>query len=226
VGTAIIKMLAVKSVVSRQGRIIGMSGKPQSKEFMGRDLGKIDKVLVKTGNPLSKTTSGRLTIAESLLQNGFIKNRQDYIQVLETGNLEPILEAYDMEISLIKDENDKLGKGMIPDAVVFDNHIMHIPEHQTLLASVEARKNPQLVQAVTRHIQSHLDLLAGNAVHGPMNPIIATINGQPSLPPGSPSPVVLPKAPPPPPMPPKPAGPPMGAPIAPKPALAGPVRSQ
>ncbi len=224
VGTAIIKMLAVKSVVPRQGRMLGMSGKPHSKEFSGTDLKKIDKVIVKTGNPLTQTTSGKLQIAEALLGAGFITNRQDYLQVVETGNLEPMLESYDMEISLIKDENDALGDGPIPDAVVFDNHTTHIQEHQVLLASVEARRNPQLVQAVTRHIQSHLDFLAGNAVHGPMNPILATLGKQPALPPGSPSSIVLPPPPPPvaapPPMGPKLSGPPNGVP--PRPPLVRP----
>jgi hypothetical protein len=196
VGTAIIKMLATRSVVPRQGRMLGMSGKPYSKEFKGDDLSLIDKITVKTGNPLAQTTSGRLQIAQSLLDGGFIKNRQDYMQVIETGNLDPMLEAYDMEISLIKDENDQMGQGPIPDAVVFDNHVMHIPEHQVLLASVEARRNPQLIQAVLKHIQSHLGFLAGNAEHGPMNPILASIGNQPTLPPGTPDAIVLPKMPP------------------------------
>ena len=193
VGTAIIKMLAKRSVVPRNGRMLGMSGKPYSKTFQGDDLSLIDKVSVKTGNPLAQTTSGRLQIAESLLGSGFIKNRQDYMQVLETGSLDPLLESYDMEISLIKDENDALSNGEIVPAIVTDNHVMHIPEHNVLLASVQARRDAKLVQAVTQHNQMHLDFLAGNAQHGPMNPILATIGNQPTLPPGTPDQILLPK---------------------------------
>lgn len=206
VGTAIIKMLAKRSVVPRQGRMLGMSGKPYSKQFKGDDLSLIDKVSVKTGNPLAQTTSGRLQIADALLQGQFIKNRQDYMQVIETGSLEPMLESYDMEIALIKDENDAMGQGMIPDAVVFDDHVTHLAEHKVLLASVEARKNPTLISSVTKHIQSHLDFLAGNAQHGPMNPILASIGNQPTLPPNTPSQILLPS------MPPQPPGMPQGAP--------------
>ena len=190
--------------------MLGMSGKPYSKQFKGADLSKIDKIVIKTGNPLAQTTSGRLQIAESLQAGGYIKNHQDYLQVLETGTLDPLLESYNMEISLIKDENDQMGQGPIPDAVVFDNHVMHIPEHQVLLASVEARRNPQLIQAVLKHIQSHLGFLAGNAEHGPMNPILASIGNQPTLPPGTPDAIVLPKIQPAPPAAPgvRPPGPP------------------
>ncbi len=192
VGTAIIKMLAKKSVVPRQGRILAMSGKPYAKQFSGSDLSMIDKITVKTGNPLSQTTSGRLQIANALLDKGFVKNRQDYMQVLETGNLEPLLESYDMEISLIKAENDELSAGTPTPAVVFDDHVTHIAEHKVILASPETRRNPQVVMAVTQHIQEHIDFLAGNAQHGPMNPIIASLSNQPTLPPGTPSGIVLP----------------------------------
>ncbi len=192
VGTAIIKMLAKKSVVPRQGRIMAMSGKPYAKEFSGSDLSMIDKITVKTGNPMTQTIAGRTQIANSLLDKGFVKNRQDYMQVLETGNLEPLLESYDMEIALIKAENDELSAGKPTPAVVFDDHITHIAEHKVILASPETRRNPAVVMAVTKHIQEHIDFLAGNAQHGPMNPIIASLSNQPTLPPGTPSGLVLP----------------------------------
>lgn len=213
-GTAIIKMLTVKAVTLREGRTKGMSDKFYSKTFEGKDLANIDRVQVKTGNPLSQTPSGRLQIAQSLLDGGFIKNRQDYLAVMETGSLDPLLESADAEIFLIKDENDKLGQGTLPDgsqpipnAAPTDDHTLHIAEHRVLLASVEARMNIPLNNAVTRHIQSHLDFLAGNAQHGPINPIIATITNQPTLPTGTPSQLVLPKPPPAPAPAPAPQGP-------------------
>ncbi len=201
VGTAVIKMLAKRSVVPRSGRTMGMSGKPYSRQFTGSDLSSIDKVLVKTGNPLAQTTAGRAQIARDLIDGGFIKNRQDYMQVLETGNLDPLLESYDMEISLIKAENDLLAKGDATPAAVFDDHVNHIAEHKVILASPEARRDPSVVQSVTAHIQEHLGFLAGDATHGPMNPILASIGNQPVLPQGTPSGIVLP--------PPQPVAPPM-----------------
>lgn len=211
VGTAIIIMLAKKSVVPRQGRVMSMSGKPFSKQFKADDLSMIDKVTVKTGNPLSQTTAGRTQIANSLINGGWIKNRQDYMQVIETGSLDPLLESSDMEISLIKAENDALSKGEMVTAAVFDDHVSHIAEHKILFASPEARKDPMLLQNGTAHIQQHIDFLAGNAQHGPMNPILATIGNQPTLPPNTPNGIVLPK------MPPMPVPQPQGAPMPPKP---------
>jgi hypothetical protein len=214
-GTAIIKLLAANSFGPRMGKKMGMSGNSYQAEFSGKDLTKIDKVLVKTGNPITQTTAGKIQLADSLLQGGFIKNRQDYISVMETGNLDPMLEAADSEISLVKAENDKLSNGENTPAMFSDNHVMHIPEHLVLLASPEARSNPNspMVLAVTKHVQEHLDFLAGNKQHGPINPIIATITNQPTLPPGSPDAVVLPAQ----------VTPPPQAPLAPK---AGPMPAQ
>jgi hypothetical protein len=220
VGMAIIKMLTKKSVVPRQGRIFAMSGKPYAKEFSGSDLSMIDKITVKTGNPMTQTIAGRTQIANSLLEKGFVKNRQDYMQVLETGNLEPLLESYDMEISLIKAENDELAAGTPTPAVVFDDHVTHIAEHKVILASPETRRNSAVVLAVTKHIQEHIDFLAGNAQHGPMNPIIASLSNQPTLPPGTPSGLLLPPAQP------GPTAPPPGAgPVPPKPAMPFPPKA-
>ena len=103
-----------------------------------------------------------------------------------------------------------MGDGPIPDAVVFDDHVTHLMEHKVMLASVEARQNPTLINSVTKHIQSHLDFLAGNAQHGPMNPILASVLNQPTLPMGTPSAILLPK--------PAPGGaPPQAGPAGPKP---------
>jgi hypothetical protein len=200
IGTAIIKLLAKKSVTLREGKTIGMSSKMYSKQFKGSDLSKIDKVVIKTGNPLSQTPSGRMQIAEGLQAGGWLTNRQDYLQVLETGNLDPMLESYDREMSLIKDENDKISQGLpIPDAVVYDDHVNHILEHKVLASSVEARLDTNIMNVLNKHIQSHIDFLAGNAQHGPMNPILAKLLNQPGLPPGTPDQIVLPLPPPPPP---------------------------
>ena len=102
-----------------------------------------------------------------------------------------MLESYDMEISLIKDENDALAEHDV-QAMAFDDHVAHIAEHKVPMASVAARKGPSVPRRIA-HIQQHLDFLAGNSQHGPINPILATIGNQPTLPPGTPDAILLPK---------------------------------
>jgi hypothetical protein len=54
-------------------------------KFTKKNIAKIDKITVRYGNPLAQTTSGRLQIAETLMQNGLL-TAQQYFQVIETGN--------------------------------------------------------------------------------------------------------------------------------------------
>ena len=46
------------------------------KEFTGDDLTSVNRVIVDVGNPLARTTAGRVEMAEQLLQMGVIKTPQ------------------------------------------------------------------------------------------------------------------------------------------------------
>ncbi len=69
-------------------------------------------------------------------------------------------------------------------AVFTDEHAMHIKEHACVLSDPEYRFNPNLVDAVSKHIQEHIDLLSGT------NPNLLGILGQqPLQPQGQPQPM-------------------------------------
>lgn len=146
------------------------------KEFTGADLSEINRVTVDVGSPLSRTTAGKLSILESLAQAGLIKNMDQYLQVLQTGTLEPAIEGETAELMLIRSENEKLGEGAGDViAVATDNHSMHIQEHKSVLASPESRSNPAIVQATLAHIQEHINLLST------VDPNLLAMMGQQSL---------------------------------------------
>jgi hypothetical protein len=159
VGTSVINILKDYATVPRIAMISGIANRGYMKEFKGDDLSMINRVIVDMGNPLSQTTSGKVQIAESLIQGGFIKNPEQYIQVLTTGKLDPLIEGEQAELLLIRSENEKLINLERVNAIITDNHMMHIQEHKTVLASPEARENPELVQNALDHIQEHITLL-------------------------------------------------------------------
>jgi hypothetical protein len=67
--------------------LVGKNKKPLLKEFTGDMIGDIKRVIVDVGNPLSRTTEGKLEIANNLMQQGLIKDPREYFMVLETGSL-------------------------------------------------------------------------------------------------------------------------------------------
>lgn len=159
VGTAIIELLQTFAVVPRVAMIVGKSKRSLMRTFKGSDLKGIGRVIVDTANPLTKTSAGRIEIANQLLAApNMIKTPEQYISVLTSGNLEPLYEHEQSQLNLIRAENEKLMDGKPAQAFLTDDHPTHILEHSCVLNSPEARENPNVVNAVQSHIQQHLDI--------------------------------------------------------------------
>lgn len=158
-GTAIIELLQEFAVEPRLAVIAGKTKKPLMKYFSGEDLKGINRVIVDSANPLTKTSAGRVEIANQLLQTpGMIKTPEQYISVLTSGNLEPIYEYDKSRQNLIRAENEALMAGEQVVAMLTDDHAVHVLEHSCVANNLEARKNPEIISKVLAHIQEHIDL--------------------------------------------------------------------
>lgn len=181
VWTGIIEFLQTFPKSKRVAAIVGKSRQMQLKEFGPEDISSINSVVVDITNPLSKTVSGRLEIARDLLQNGMVSSASKYLGVLATGNLEVLVEEDEKELTTIQSENEALRDQSYPvRAVITDCHSKHIREHKAVINTPEARSNPQLVAAVTQHIQEHIDMLRN------VDPILLQIIGEQPAPPAGP----------------------------------------
>jgi hypothetical protein len=183
VGTGMIKILQDYAKYPRVAAIVGKSNRTYMKEFSSKDLTAINRVIVEVVNPLSKSTAGRLEIANQLLQMQMLKSPKDYFTVLNTGSLDVMIEGDTMELLYIKSENEEMMEGRECQVVAFDNHQLHVEEHKSLLADPQLRKNSELVSVVLSHIQEHIDQLSGKA-----DPRILQITNQQPLQPMGPPP--------------------------------------
>lgn len=141
--------------MSRQGMSMSATKKYFNKQYGQKDIDKIDRIVVKYGNPLAQTISGRMQIAEWYKDMGLLKTPGDMEQVLETGSLEPATEAIESEMHLIKEENEALMRGEQVPVLWADVHTLHFPEHLAKIANLEARNNPQVLQAFKNHLDQH-----------------------------------------------------------------------
>ena len=185
-GTGLIQILKAFAKTPRVAAIAGKANKSLMKEFKGDDLNLVNRVTVDFGNPLTKTTAGRIQIAETLLENKLIKTAEQYLMVLETGKLEPLIEGVMAELTLIRDENENLASGdRKVMAIATDDHNQHIREHKIVLASTDARMDPAMVERVLAHLQEHINLLST------VDPNLLAALGQqgiaPAAPPGAPT---------------------------------------
>jgi len=159
VGTGLIHMLQDFASVPRIATIVGKTNRTYMKEFSGKDLSKISRVLVDVGNPLAKTTAGRVQMAEQMLQMNLIKTPEAYISVINTGKLETMTDGIDRQLLLIKAENEKMVAGEDVQAIDIEPHSLHIKEHRDVLSDPDLKQDPDLVQRVLAHIQEHIDAL-------------------------------------------------------------------
>jgi hypothetical protein len=158
VGTCTINILKDFASVPRVAMIAGLSNRSYMKEFVGDDLSEINRVLVDVGNPLANSVPGRLELATNYMaiDPAF---RDQYAQIISTGRLEPVVEGQSAELLLIKAENEKLQEGTYVQAIITDNHALHIREHKPVLSSPESRQQPEIVKAALEHLQEHIDLM-------------------------------------------------------------------
>lgn len=159
VGTCVIEILKDFAAVPRVAAIVGKGNRTFMKEFKGEDLSSVSRVIVDIGNPLAKTTAGRVQMAEQMLQMGIIKNPEQYFTVINTGKLDVMYEGTQSELLLIKGENESLMRGDPVPVLDVDEHQTHIIEHKAILADPELRKDPALVKVVLDHIQEHINAL-------------------------------------------------------------------
>ncbi len=175
ISTSAINILQDYASVPRVALIAGKFSRSYMKEFKGSDLDKIQRVVVDMGNPLARTLAGRTQIAENLLEAGFIKDADQYLVVLETGTLDPVLEGPMRDQYQIRQENENLADGLEAVAIITDKHAEHIMEHRSVLSSPESRQDPKIVQTTLAHIMKHIALLKS------ADPALLQILGQQSL---------------------------------------------
>jgi hypothetical protein len=157
--TGLVEILKQFANTPRIAAIAGKSNRARVKEFKGEDLSNISRVVCESVNPISKTAAGRLQMAQDAMQipNSSI-TFEDYIEIVETGQLESVLEGPVTEKIYIKSENESLGEGEIPRAILTDDHLLHIHEHKAVLNSIEARQNAEIVKNTLNHINEHLSM--------------------------------------------------------------------
>jgi hypothetical protein len=178
-GTKIFDLLKTFAKTERIAEISGKFNKPRLLSFKGEDLEGVSRVVVELGNPMTRTTAGRVAMADALLEKGMVTTPQEYLQVMETGNLDPLIEGPLSQLDLIRAENELMMDGQVSKVRVLmtDNHILHAQEHKCILDNPLVRADDEIVAGVLAHIQEHLELYRSQ------DPIMASISGNPPPPP-------------------------------------------
>jgi hypothetical protein len=158
-GTLMLEILRDFAQTDRVVSIIGKWNQSYVQEFRGSDLSEIDRVTVETTNPVLNTFAGRIELADKLLASQLLTTPEEYINVIQTGQVESLLEAETAQLAKIRSENEALMEGQPVEASPYDNHVLHIKECHSLINSRDAAYNEDLVAGVAAHISDHVFLL-------------------------------------------------------------------
>lgn len=140
-------------------RMIAISGNTKRQymdEFSGKDLENITRVIVTAGNPATSTEAGKLQMAQDLMAKGMV-DLKEYFQVIETGQVDPMIEGPEAENMFIVEENENLRKGIPCVVSPTDNHPLHIKQHNTIMFDTDLRKqmNNPVLAATMQHMLAH-----------------------------------------------------------------------
>lgn len=134
-----------------------LGGQSVTTKFVGSDLDPIKSVDLQEVNPLMQTLSGRMEIADKVLQQGLVTNLKGYFAVMEGA---PPEELYKNELSqedLVNRENEALIKGEPVATLNIDDHAYHIMMHSIPLNDPKVRLNQGLAGRFLQHIAEHND---------------------------------------------------------------------
>jgi hypothetical protein len=177
-GVAVLEILQDYAMAPRVASIIGVNNKQYLVQFKGADIADINRVIVDVGNPLARTTAGRVQMAEQLMQmkpDEF--SIQQYAQVINTGRIDGMLESPIDQSNLIQMENERLIQGISVPALIIDDHKEHILRHRTILNDIDLRTDDVKSAVIYAHIQEHIEFARS------ADPAVLTMTNQQPLPP-------------------------------------------
>lgn len=160
VGQDLLDLLKMHVREERLIPIAGQGKRTHVKAFTGDSIKSVSQVMVDMGNPLTRNLSGQIQIADNLLSSGMIQRPEQYLTLISTGKLDHMIDDEMEENLQIDRENEALREGIPVQAIMVDQHVMHIKNHKSVLSGLEERSDPNVVKATMDHIQQHINHLA------------------------------------------------------------------
>jgi hypothetical protein len=166
----------------RMARMVGKASSFMVKEFTADDLQSIERVKVDVGSPVMRTVSGRMAIADKLVEMGVINPNvpgaaEQYLMLVKAGTYEPLVENSQTQQMRIRMENERLMEGGDVTALVSDPHWLEISQHLSLLDNPSLREptpeNEAIQAAVLSHVQTHIEFMRT------ADPLLVALRGGP-----------------------------------------------
>lgn len=175
-----------KNVKSKRvTEIVGKNNRLQSSTWDADTFGPINLVTAELMDPAMRTLGFKVDIADKLIDRGLVTSAKEYITVVTTGKLEPLIRGDETELNLIHQENEdmveqskllepkieeirrllppeesgpailQLAAQFAPPVLEDDDDTLHMLEHRQVTAAPATRRNGAVVAIAMAHKQAH-----------------------------------------------------------------------
>lgn len=194
-----IDTLKEKATTPRMLHMIGSSKRELVKYFQGGDIEGVNRVSYELGNPMARTTAGRMQLAQMVIETGVMLNPNQILEIVDKGRLEPMTKGSIDQLDNILLENEDLRNGIPVPVLAGDDDRLHLQEQIVELQNPDIRRNLMAQQVLMQHLMEHVQkYMTGDIIRGIIEGAIPPPYAMPPPAPGGPGG--------------KPGGPPHGAP--------------
>lgn len=192
IASMVLKLYEI-NVTEERDAIVRSPGLPaMTIQWTGKDLLGQTDVVVPADAIMPRTHAAIVAQADKLVQMGMITSLAQYLHVIEAPNENEFLGALAPAVEKARRENHDMRTGKVCIPKGFDNHQVHIEEHNAFRMSLEYELMPDnLKKIVDDHVDAHEMLaheeMAKQVARAQFNPAMAavpTATGAPSLAPG------------------------------------------
>lgn len=164
----------------RTVRIVGKNNSIKVVSFYKDDIPDDVDVRVETGSSLPKSRVARQNFVVDLWKEKLIQDPRVAVRMLELGDIEGLYDDVNRDVAQAERENEAMKVGDGRQAHDFDNHQVHVAEHNKFRKGEEYETADPVVQKLfADHVASHQQLMAASAPVSPLAALAGKAAGHP-----------------------------------------------
>lgn len=159
-GTQVLSLAQQYYTEPRQLRIVGDDGEVEVFDFQGADIRATD-VVVEMGSSMPQSKAAREAMILEMVQRGILnpgdpEEKKKILRYLDIGITDELYEEAQLDISRAKYENRQMASGQPVRPEIYDDHMVHITEHDNFRKRNDFDKLPDMLkQLFEQHVQMH-----------------------------------------------------------------------
>jgi hypothetical protein len=135
-------------------------GDLEAHRFSGADVKNVLDVHVSAESTVPRSKAARTQMAMELQAQGFFPDPRLFLRTLDMPGIEFLAEHLNLDAKQSQRENTRLREGIICEVHDYDNHTIHVTEHNNFRKTQEYEILPMEIRAVfDAHVATHNELI-------------------------------------------------------------------